>query len=140
MAVLGVYLGVLQWMGSPVAFTIGFGLWLGVVVIIRVTLPIVPRFQGGFTVPLITGLFSILYFCVVVLWDELYWHTTNLGLTALLPGVFVGLMWGIIGFHGVSLLKWAVDKTDALLQTKKPPANDNSDNQTQRPNAASREE
>jgi hypothetical protein len=136
MSVIAVCLSVLRWVGSPTAFTIGFGLWLGVVVIIRVALPIVPRFQGGFAMPLITGLFSILYFYVVFLW-ELYWQTTNLGHTAFLPFVPIGLTWGIIGFHGVCLLKWAVDKTDALLQTKTPPATANPVNQTQRPDAAS---
>jgi hypothetical protein len=121
-AVLGAYLGVMQWAKFGITATVIFGLSLAAAVVIRLTLRVGPGL-------LLTSWLS------------------NFGIVGLRFGfppwgdaISYGLLFMIVLLIPASIVLWAVNKIDALMQTKTPPATDNPVNQTQRPDAASSKE
>jgi hypothetical protein len=116
MVVLGAYLSLMQCAGvSPV--TVVVGLWFAIIVIIRITL----QGQTGLIVmPLVSGSYFVL--CLVC--SELLYSDGDPGRSGLRL-VFVrlgtaGLCVSLVAYLPASLIVAAVDKVDALLQTKTP--------------------
>ena len=130
MAVVAVYLGVLRESGVPASAIVFFGLWLGIVVVVRCTLGTDPGF-------LVTVCVSGCYFAVALAVLECLHSGWGYLLMLFMFGLVGGPPLGAIMFLPVSAVVWAVDEVDVLLQTKTPPA---TDNQPQRPDAPSTEE
>jgi hypothetical protein len=130
MAVLAVYLGVLQWMGWVTPLTAGFSLSLGVIAVF-----VVNSFRTTLMAVISWGVTGI---CLIVVFRfskgipwEAWWlcvvqpEILEVPSLAQPPGQFVigfayGAMLGIVTCVPVRLVVWFVNKIDSLLQSNTP--------------------
>jgi hypothetical protein len=118
MVVCAAYLSSCRLAGMPTHATVFGGLWLGAIVVIRSTIGIDLGFPVGFAVAVfVTACFFVGY---------LFWGASvNMGWknaigVSLKYGLLVTLPTAVLAYVPISLLVWAVDRIDALMQIKPP--------------------
>jgi hypothetical protein len=126
--VVAAYLGILRWAGLVTPLAAGFSLSLVVMAVlraIRFRTAIVASVLFGVTGACAIGVFRLSKGIPLWMWWRCVVQPEGLGSIAQPHGQFIvglafGLVSGLITLLPVTFVAWAVEKTDALMQTKTP--------------------